>query len=250
MPSDYLASAELFDPAASPPGPTYPVPVPPGAVRDLVARAESVSRITLAFSAPGSPPARAYVVKQSTSRIAGEASFSGARSLCGGVCRFGPATTGQRLSLRVGDLRPRTRYFYALRPLDGAGNPGPLSNVASATTRSRRPGRVRGLRARAISRTRIRLSFRATGAPPASRYVIKQATRRITSDRRFHRAKSLCGRTCRFDAEREGERLRLTVTGLAPGKRYCYAVRARDGRRLAPRSKSACARTRKPRSRR
>ena len=249
LPANYLASAQLYGAPAGMP-PTYPLPTatrPPGAVHDLTARALSTSSVQLAFSAPGSPPARSYVIKQSRARITGAATFARARSLCGGVCRFVPPATGARLTLTVGSLRPKTTYFYALRAVGEDGRQYPTSNVASATTRSRRPGRVRGLRVRALSRTRLRVSFLATGAPPARRYLVKQARGRITTGRAFRRARSLCSGSCRFRVATEGRRIALLVTRLRPGSRYCYAVRARYGRRLAPRSRSACARTRGPR---
>lgn len=247
LPSDHLLSAELYDPAAVPSRPTVAVYPTPGAVTDLVARARSVSRIVLTFSAPGRPPARSYVVKQATTRIVGESGFARARSLCGGMCGFGPRTTGERLTLTVRGLRPKRTYYYALRALDASGRPGPVSNVARARTRSRRPGRVRGLRARALSATRIRLSFKATGAPPARRYLIKQSRVAITSTRRFRLGRSLCRGTCHFTPREEDDRIRLLVTGLRPSTRYCYAARARVGRRVARRSKGACARTKPPR---
>lgn len=246
VPGDYLRSAELYDenPAAtSHPPPPAPA-TPPGAVRDLTARALSTSRIELVFSAPGSPPARNYVVKQSRSRITGAEAFSRARSLCGGTCRFGPRRAGERLTLSVGGLRPKTAYHYALRAIGADGRLYPISNVASARTRSRRPGRVRGLRVRALSPTRLRVRFRATGAPPARRYVVKQSGSRIRSARAFRRARSLCGGLCRFRVRTEGRPVELLVTRLRPATRYCYAVSARHGRRLTPRSRSVCARTR------
>lgn len=244
FPGDHLRSAELYDanPAAEYPLP--PATSPPGTVRDLTARALSTSRIGLAFSATGNPPARSYVVKQSRSRIVGADAFSRARSLCGGTCRFGPRRAGERLTLTVARLRPRTAYYYALRAVGTDGRLYPMSNVASARTRTRRPGRVRGLRVRALSATRIRVRFRATGAPPARRYVVKQSGSRIRSARAFRRARPLCGGLCRFRVGTEGRPVELLVTGLRPATRYCYAVRARHGRRLAARSKSVCARTR------
>ena len=243
FPGDPLRSAELYGAVPV----VYPLPppagTPPGAVRDLRASALSTSRVRLSFSAPGNPPARSYVVKQARSRITGAETFARARSLCGGTCRFSPRTAGERLTLTVDGLRPGTTYYYALRAVGADGRAYPTSNVAVVKTRSRRPGRVRGLRVRALSATRVRVRFRATGAPPARRYVVKQARSRIRSARSFRRARSLCRGLCRFRVDAEGSRVELLVTGLRPATRYCYAVRARYGRRLAPRSTSVCTRT-------
>jgi hypothetical protein len=224
--------------------PSSPYPVPPGAVLDLKARALSTSRVGLTFSAPGVPPAQAYVIKLSRSRIAGAAEFERATALCGGVCRLTPRAPRERLALTVTRLRPKRTYYFALRARDSAGRLSPMSNVAVATTRHLRPGRVRNLRARAVSATGIRLTFSAPGAPPARRYIVKQSRRPITSARRFRRARRLCGASCRFRPRRKGQRLALLVTDLQPGKRYCYALRARSGGRVSARSNTDCARTR------
>lgn len=254
LPSEYLALADLYDPSAEqlqpPPGPpSAPASTPPGRVIDLTATALSTSSIRLTFSAPGSPPATRYVIRQAKRRINGEAEFGRARALCGGTCVFGARAAGERLSLRVTGLRPKRTYFYALRAVSAAGARAAISNVATARTPFVRPGRTRGLRLRALSPTRMALTFGATGTPPAGRYVVRQARSPITSAARFRAARSLCRRgTCRLKPRAAGDRVKLVVTRLEPGRRYCFAVRARDGRRLAPRSKSICGATRRARS--
>lgn len=113
----------------------------PGMVTDLVAQALSNTAVELSFSAPGSdeaspPPASAYVIKQSNVPMASLEDFEQARTLCGGVdCTgFSPIAVGDRLSLKITGLRPETTYFYALRARDGAGQLGPMSNVAQVNT--------------------------------------------------------------------------------------------------------------------
>jgi hypothetical protein len=67
----------------------------------------------------------------------------------------------------------------------------------------RTPGRVTGLRARAVSKTKIVLSFGAAGTdgtdgsrPPAARaYLIKQSSRPIRGARAFSRAQTATART-------------------------------------------------------
>ena len=115
----------------------------------------------------------------------------------------------------------------------------------------RTPGRVTGLRARSVSSTRIRLSFRAPGTngrrgPAARKYLVKQSTRPIRSRRSFRRAKTLCRGRCKFDVTRVGVRVTLTITGLRPNATYYYSVAARDNvsGRLGRRSRTAKARTR------
>lgn len=100
-------------------------------VLDLAALADTETSATLTFTAPGYPPATRYVIKQSDSPITDDASFAAAEALCGGVCEVPP---GESVSFRVGGLSPGRTYHFALRALDAAGQPGPLSNPASVTT--------------------------------------------------------------------------------------------------------------------
>ena len=115
----------------------------------------------------------------------------------------------------------------------------------------RTPGRVTGLTARAVSSTRVVLTFNAAGSdgnslPAARTYVVKQSRRPIRSRRAFRRAQTLCDGSCRFPTiRRVGGKLSVTVHGLTPGRTYHYAVAARDNvsRRLGPRSAGVRART-------
>ncbi|MDQ3647382.1 MAG: hypothetical protein M3433_02125 [Actinomycetota bacterium] len=116
----------------------------------------------------------------------------------------------------------------------------------------RTPGRVVRLKARAVSRTKIALTFRAAGSdgnrPPAARsYLVKQSSRPIRSRRGFRRAQTLCEGRCRFPSVRAvGGTITLTVVDLRPRTTYHYAVAARDNvsKRPGPRSRAASARTR------
>jgi len=90
--------------------------------------------------------------------------------------------------------------------------------------------RVTDLAASAKSARRIQLTFSAPALPgqgtaPAGRYVIKQARRPVT-DATFSRGRSLCRGVCRFSPRRVGDRITLTVTGLAASRTYHYALRA------------------------
>ena len=98
---------------------------------------------------------------------------------------------------------------------------------------ARRPGRVTNLRARALSSTRVQLTFDAPGsdgsrAPAARAYLVRQSRRPLRTARDFARAPSLCRGSCRFAPADVGGRMTLTVTGLRPRTTYYYAVAARD----------------------
>ncbi len=115
----------------------------------------------------------------------------------------------------------------------------------------RTPGRVTGLRARALSGRQIELRFAAPGtdggnSPPAVAYLVKQSPRPIRSRRAFDAAHSLCRGSCRFAVQRVGEEVTLTVTDLRPRTAYAYAIVARDNvtARRGPRSRTVSVRTR------
>lgn len=89
----------------------------------LAARAVSQTEVLLSFLAAGSdgfrpPAARSYVVRQSLRPIRSARDFKRARSLCAGACRFDPERVGERLELKITDLRPRTTYYYAIAARD------------------------------------------------------------------------------------------------------------------------------------
>lgn len=126
----------------------------------------------------------------------------------------------ERRLARRGSARRRARVRRHLR-----------RHAASGRRRCFLPGRVRDLKARALSASTIMLTFSTPGSvasspPPAGRYILKQSLRPITSERDFRRAGTLCGGLCRFRPTRLGQRINLTVTGLRPHATYYYAIKA------------------------
>jgi len=109
---------------------------------------------------------------------------------------------------------------------------------------------VGDLEARAVSKSRVALSFSAVGTdrekPPAARsYVIKQSRKPIRGARGFARAQTLCGGPCRFKVTLVGAKATLTVQDLRPNTTYHYSVAARDNvsGRQGPHSVTVKART-------
>ena len=163
---------------------------------------------------------------------------------------------------RAGDFRSCLAKAAAATKRRGKGRVSPRARRRGAalqraarrrclTLYARTPGRITGLSARALSSTEVALSFNAPGTdgsrPPAARsYVVKQALRSISGARGFGRARSLCGRVCRFSVTEVGARITLTITDLRPRTTYYYAAAARDNvsGRLGPRSQTVTARTR------
>lgn len=87
--------------------------------------------VTLAWTAPGDDghagQAQKYVLRYSTDPITDE-NFDRATP----VHRIRrPAPAGSRETFTVRGLDPETRYYFAIKTLDRAGNASPLSNVAA-----------------------------------------------------------------------------------------------------------------------
>lgn len=113
----------------------------PGRITRLRAVARSGTEIELSFRAPAGagrigPPARRYLIAQSTRRIGGRRGLRGARRLCKGACRVQVAEAGDPVRLRITDLRPRTTYYYVVAARDNvSGRLGPRSRAVRARTR-------------------------------------------------------------------------------------------------------------------
>jgi outer membrane protein assembly factor BamB len=109
----------------------------PSAVNDLKAQphAGSTSSIDLTWTAPGDNGATGqadhYEIRYSSNPIAGDADFAAA-TLAANPPK--PKPSGSVESFAVAGLQPDTRYYFALKAYDAAGNVSPLSNVASAIT--------------------------------------------------------------------------------------------------------------------
>jgi hypothetical protein len=143
----------------------------------------------------------------------------------------------QLVSRRLSADRRRARALAPARrrvALRQAARRAALSRSGCVRRHGRTPARVAAVGARDMARPgTMRLTFRAVGTdganpPAAQRYVVKQSTRPIRTARDFARAPSLCRSACTFEVSVIGTQLVLTVTNLQPGRRYHYAVAARD----------------------
>ena len=153
----------------------------------------------------------------------------------------------------IGAQRVRAKAF---RACTSRARHRPKRRRASALAKcvrryGRTPGRVIHVRARALSRTAIKLSFIAPGSdgrrpPAATSYLIAQTKAPIHGARAFLAAPVLCSGRCRFAVTTVGTTLQLTITHLRPGTAYYYTVAARDNvtGRLGPRTASVRGQTR------
>lgn len=134
-------------------------------------------------------------------------------------------------------------------------NEGGYSAVTGATrfTYLASPAEVGDLDAQGLSGSEVKLTFTAPPAlgsdqhpqQPAQRYVIKQSTQPVTAAN-FGSAPSLCRGVCSFDPPitSVGDRVSLSVTGLAPATTYHYALKVVDeSGSLGPLSNPASATT-------
>lgn len=116
---------------ARPPDTTAPL-----AISDLAATVAGTTAIALTFTAPADPPnnnVTTYEIRRSTTTIASTTDFNVATPVTAPT----PKSPGSPETATATGLLPETTYFFAVRAKDAAGNVGPISNVASATTKAR-----------------------------------------------------------------------------------------------------------------
>jgi subtilisin family serine protease len=112
--------------------------VAPGRIANLAAAALDTATISLSWTATGddttSGTATRYELCVSTSPVDSTNFTASATDTLGAPLAAGSPEAGS-----AGGLAPATTYHLALRAVDDFGNPGPISNVATATTASARP---------------------------------------------------------------------------------------------------------------
>ena len=114
--------------------PAGPDVVAPAAITNLTATQTYDTSLLLTWTAPGddgaSGTARTYDLRWSAQPIT-ESSFASATPV---AVQPVPMLSGTPQSYLVLSLTPGTRYYYAIRAIDEAGNLSALSNVAGPTT--------------------------------------------------------------------------------------------------------------------
>ena len=108
----------------------------PMGIDDLAATPAGTTAIALTWTAPADPPnntVTTYEIRRSTTTIATAADFNVATPVTAPTPK---SPTSPETATATG-LLPETTYYFAVRAKDAAGNVGPISNVASATTKAR-----------------------------------------------------------------------------------------------------------------
>jgi hypothetical protein len=148
------------------------------------------------------------------------------RSLDGFVWTSLGRRVGTATEATIPGLTPETTYFFRVRAFNSGGD-GPFSNVASARTGAAAPSAPTGLRATAVSRSRIELSWTDTSGNE-TRFEID----RSTAGQPFQHIATV-GANTRFFAN----------TGLKGRTTYTYRIRACNAVGCSPPSNQASATT-------
>ncbi len=106
----------------------------PAQITTLAAGSPTSSAITLTWKAVGddgtSGTATSYDIRRSKNDILSDSDFNNATK----VAAPSPKAAGSNESFTVSGLEASTKYFFAIKAADEAGNTGPRSNTASTTT--------------------------------------------------------------------------------------------------------------------
>lgn len=219
--------------------PAEPDTTPPDPVVDLAVAEADTASILLRWTAPADDrggPCASYELRVSRAGI-DERTWD-ADSLL--PAPGAGAEPGSSVEHRVEGLPPGTRFAFALRCADGAGNVSALSNVAwgatdsldappDDTTDATPPAAIDDLRAEPIDPTSIEITWTAVGddgrTGTADRYELRQSSSAILDEEDWDSAAPLALAPA---PGAPGSRERLSVTGLSPGTTLHFAVRAID----------------------
>ncbi|GAA3400551.1 fibronectin type III domain-containing protein [Paenibacillus hodogayensis] len=211
--------------------------VPPAAVTDLTYSNVTSSSVKLTWTAPGDDgntgTASSYDIRYRASPITDEASWAAATRASGLPV---PAVAGTSQSYTVTGLAANTTYYFALRTTDKASLVSGLSNVPrvttapAASTDTTPPAAIMNLTASSPTATTAVLSWTAPGddgnAGRASSYEVRYAKSTITGFPDTWSGATVFPQT--ITPQNAGSREALTVSGLVPGQRYSFNVRAKD----------------------
>lgn len=200
--------------------------IAPSATTDLVASSLDQTTVELTWTAVGDDgdegAALAYDVRRSFDPITDE-SWTAATPVGDAPT---PSAAGTLESMRVTDLPPNVRLYFALRTKDNAGNESGLSNVASATTEldETPPGSVSDLALEDVTGRIAELSWTAPGDDDAdgraTAYDVRYSTSPITPET-FEQATSVPDLPA---PSRPGERDSVSISGLDPITSYYVSL--------------------------
>ena len=216
--------------------PELPDTQAPAAVADLIGATIDTATVILRWTAPPDDHGcTAYEVRLAATAIDGT-NWDTATPVDGLPT---PSVPGAADSVLVGGLAPGTRFAFALRTRDGAGNISAVSNVAWASTDTipeppadpgdrTAPAQVNDLAAAVLSSTSVRLTWTAVGDDGAlgraSAYEIRRSSTAIDAET-WETAVPV---DVAFLPGDPGIAEILTVSGLASDTDHHFAVRVLD----------------------
>ncbi|MBK8231056.1 MAG: fibronectin type III domain-containing protein [Candidatus Eisenbacteria bacterium] len=211
---------------------TFVDTTPPGTIGNLATGTATSSSIQLSWTSTGDDggtgQAQVYDLRYATSPIT-DANWASATQATGEPL---PKPTGQNETFTVTGLTAATTYYFAVKAGDEVPNFGPLSNVASGATSgggdTTPPTAVSNLATGSPSASSISLSWTATGDDGASgkatTYDLRYATSPINAGN-FASATQVSGEPA---PKTSGSSETFTVTGLAAGTTYYFALKVAD----------------------
>ena len=209
-----------------------PDTVAPGAVTNLAAANPTPTSVSLTWTAPGNDldlgTAAAYDVRYSTEPITA-ANWASTSQAAGEPA---PAAVGSSQSFTVDGLSGNTKYYFAMKTSDEAGNFSALSNVPNAKTTEPPdtvdPGAVTDLAVGGATPSSLLLTWTAPGddgnTGRATAYDIRYSTSPINAGN-FASATQLTGEPYPAPA---GSSESFLVTGLSSGTPYYFALKTLD----------------------
>ncbi len=208
---------------------TGPDTMPPATVANLTVFMVGSDSVTLTWTAPGDDGSAGtvtdYDLRLSTAEITA-ANFSSATRATGPAQKV---PGGQTESVVVSGLTPGTRYWFALKAVDDAGNWSAMSNVPNALIQDQTPpAQVTDLHETAQTATSITLGWTAPGddgtTGTATRYDIRYAATAITTAN-FAQAQAVQNPPA---PQAAGAAESVTIAGLTQGQLYYFALKAYD----------------------
>ncbi len=222
-------TSNVVEQATQPPD-GLPDAIAPGEIRDLTLVSAQPTTALIRWIAPGGDGqegiADHYDVRQSDGPIT-----TGKWDTAVSVLPIKPcAIVGTEESLQVDGLDPETTYYIALRAIDAAGNAGPISISLPVVTPELpdtvAPAQVTDLADEHADTTSVTLRWTAPADDrgPCAAYDLRMSAETI--DEANWSQTTAIENLASPAASGEAESTR--VTGLQPGTRLAFAVRARD----------------------
>ncbi|MEZ4651225.1 MAG: fibronectin type III domain-containing protein [Candidatus Eisenbacteria bacterium] len=205
---------------------------PPGTILDLAVASEGLTSIGLEWTAPGDDgytgTATEYDIRYSQSSI-NASNWNSAIQVDG---EPDPSPAGSNEEFTVTGLTSGTTYFFAIKTKDEVGNFSAVSNSPQGTTTTGAdvtpPEQITDLSATTLGQTSIRIAWTAPGDDgdqgQATAYDARYSTAPI-SESTFGQLPKILGVPFPQPA---GSHQTATVSGLAAGTRYYFAIKARD----------------------